>query len=194
MSGIQFYVADTETTGLSIQMHEICELSILRASDRMQLSRNIKVDKPENASYDALQIIKKSMSDLRSGMTKFELIKEVEEFLSEDNAQSTHRALVGHNINFDRRFLTTLWEKYGRKFPFDLYLDTIHMFKDYCKKEGIVKPVAKLGAACDLIGIKKLGEAHSAKIDTRHTYLLWQELSKKVDFLDHIKCMPHNIE
>lgn len=194
MSDIKFYVADVETTGLSLDYHEICEISIIRGFDRMQFTRNVKVDKVENASYDALKIIGKSMNDLRKGSEKFEVIKEVEYFLSEDNSEPTHRCLIGHNIAFDRKFLCALWAKYNKRFPFDLYLDTVHMFKSHCKKQGITKAKSNLTAACEMTGIKKLGTAHNAKIDTRHTFLLWQELSKTEDFLDHIKCLPHNIE
>ncbi len=194
MSDIQFYVADTETNGLSLQMHEICQLSIIRGIDRMQFTRHIRIDKPENSSYDALRVIGKTMNDLRSGMEKADVIREVEFFLSEDNSLSTHRCLVGHNIAFDRKFLCALWEKFGKKFPFDLYLDTIHMFKARCKKEGIIKPKANLTAACEQTGIRKLGDAHNARTDTRHTYLLWQELAKTEDFMDHVKCLPHNLE
>jgi DNA polymerase III epsilon subunit-like protein len=194
MSSIFFYVADCETTGLNNLYHEVCELSIIRCSDRMQLSREVIVEKPENSSFDALRITGKTMEDLKRGITKLELINEVHQFLSEDGIAPTHRCLVGHNISFDRNFLCAMWGKYNKKFPFDLYLDTIHMFKAFSKRRGDGKVKANLTAACEATGIKKLGSAHSAKTDTKHTFLLWQELSKTIDFLDHIKHIPHNIE
>jgi DNA polymerase III epsilon subunit-like protein len=194
MSEIQFYVVDTETNGLSLSFHEVYQISIIRCSDKMQFTRNIRVDRPENSSYDALKITGKTMNDLRSGVEKQELMREVEYFLSEDGAPSTHRCMIAHNAAFDRKFLCALWEKFNKKLPFDLYLDTIHMFKAYCKKQGIVKAKSNLTAACDLIGIRKMGSAHDAKIDTQHTFLLWQELAQTEDFLDHVKCLPHNLE
>lgn len=194
MSSIKFYTADTESNGLSVKLHNLFEISMIR-EDRTQITCHIRIDNPENSSMDALKITGKTVADLRKGSNKFEAINEIETFINEDGLTPSHRCLVGHNIiNFDRKFLCALWEKCGKRFPFDLYLDTISMYKDYCKKQGIVKPKVNLTAACEQMKIKKRGEAHSALIDTRHTYLLWQEISKTVDFMDHIKCLPHNIE
>lgn len=194
MADIQFYVVDTETNGLSVKMHEICEVSIIRASDRMQLSREIRVDKPENSSYDALRVTGKTLDDLKRGITKLQMINEFHEFIEQDGVEPNYRCFIAHNTSFDRGFMVAMWEKFGRRFPFDLYLDTIPMFKDYCNKQGITKTKANLTAACEVLGIKKYGSAHNAKIDTRHTYLLWEHLSKTIDFMNHIKQLPHNIE
>lgn len=191
MSGIFFYVADCESSGLSLKMHEISQLSIIRASDRMQLSQQIRVDKPHLASYDALRITGKTMDDLRQGIGKLQAINEFEEFVNQDGYQPSHRCLVGHNIAFDRKFLCALWESFGRQFPFDLYLDTIPMFKEFVKKTGLPTTKNNLTVACEVAGIRKLGNAHSAKFDTRQTYLLWDKLSQTVDFMNHIKRQPH---
>ena len=188
---IQFYIADTETTGLNTKMHEIFEISCIRAKDRVQLSQRIKVEKPQLASYDALRITGNTVSDLSLGITKLQAINEFEEFVKEDGVESTHRCLVLHNASFDRKFLLSMWERFNRKFPFDLYLDTISMHKDYLRKQGIVKASSKLTDACDMLGVIKKGTSHNAKYDTRHTYLLWDKLSKTIDFMDHIKRLPH---
>ena len=190
---IIFYIADLETTGLNEKRNEICELSIIRASDRMQLSREIKVDRPQDASYDALKIIGKTMDDLRRGITKLEMINLFHEFIEEDGVNPSHRCLVGHNIPFDRKFFYYMWGKYNRNFPFHLYLDTISMLKEFYKKQGI-KSKANLTAACKTMGIIKRGKDHTAKSDTQNTFILWQKLSENVDFMNHIKCIPHIIE
>lgn len=190
---IFFYVIDTETNGLSSTLHEITEISIIRVVDRMQYSRNIRVHKPENSNFDSLQITGKTMSDLYKGSEKIDVINEVEVLLNEDGSTPSHRCLIAHNAAFDRRFLCALWEKYNKQFPFHLYVDTIHLFKAYCKKQGI-KSKANLKDATELMGIKKLGSAHNAIVDTRHTYLLWDKLTKELDWLEFAKCLPHNIE
>ena len=194
---IKFYVLDLETTGLQWKnnFHEICEFSILRADDRVQLSRQVKVKKPQNASIDALRITNKTAEDLKRGIPMEKLIEEVEEFLSEDNIAPDYRCLVGHNvINFDRKFLWQTWDTYGKYFPFSLYLDTMNMTKAFIKKNGLAGHKANLQNACDLLNIKKQAGAHNAKSDTRNTYLLWQKLIETVDHLDFIKCMPHKDE
>jgi inhibitor of KinA sporulation pathway (predicted exonuclease) len=103
--------------------------------------------------------------------------------------------LVGHNIiNFDRKFLWQLWENFNKQFPFDFYLDTMHLMRAYAKSRQLVKPALNLGASCELLGIVKAGQSHTAKHDTRNTYLLWQEVIKSVDYLQHIKRLPHGTD
>lgn len=194
---IIYYILDTETNGLQYKnnFHEITELSILRAHDRVQLSRQVKVNNPNNSSFDALRITGKTIDDLKKGISKQQLINDVEGFLSEDNSFPEARCLVGHNIiNFDRNFLWQQWEMFNKTFPFSLYLDTLNMAKDHAKKLGLKKPKLNLNAACDLLGVKKSAGAHNAKSDTRNCYLLWEKLMQEVNHLDHIKRISHKNE
>ena len=193
---ISFYALDLETNGLAWKnnFHEICELSMVRASDKMQLSKQVRVDKPENSSFDALKITNKTANDLRHGISKRELVETVEQFVFEDGLTPEHRCIVGHNvINFDRKFLWQLWETFDKQFPFALFLDTMHLMRAYAKKNQLIKPSLKLQSSCELLNIKVLGKAHTAKYDTQNTFLLWQELGKSIDYIDHIKRMPHNL-
>lgn len=189
-SNIKYYILDLETNGLMWKnnFHEICELSIIRAPDRVQFSRFVKVSKPENSSIDALKITGKTHQDLNKGIGKDQLINEFEKFIQEDGLTPEHRCLVGHNIiNFDRRFLWQLWETRNKKFPFSLFLDTIHLTRDYSKRNQIIKPKVNLHAACDMVGIKKFSEKHTAISDSRNTYMLWQRLMEITDYIQHIK-------
>jgi DNA polymerase III epsilon subunit-like protein len=193
MAGIAFYILDLETNGLvSGGFHEICEFSILRASDRVQLTRQVKVDKPKNSSLDAMTITKKSMADYAKGISKSQLVADAEKFLSEDGLTPAHRCLVGHNIiNFDRKFLWALWGRYSKEFPFELFLDTLHMAKAAAKKKQLIKPKLNLSAACEIFGVKKVAGEHNALSDTRNCFFLWEKLMKEIDYLDHISRMPH---
>lgn len=194
MAGIIFYHLDLETNGMSWKngWHEITELSIIRASDRMQITRQVKVDKPNNSSLDALRITNKSKDDLMKGISKYQLIKDFEDFVGQDASTPAYRCLVGHNIiNFDRKFLWNTWEKANKTFPFDLWLDTLQMMRAYAKKKQLVKPQLNLSASCDLFNIKKVAGIHNARSDVRNTYLLWEQLTKEIDYLDYISRMPH---
>lgn len=195
MAGIIFYCLDLETNGLRHGFHEICELSILRTVDRTQLTRQVRVENPENSSFDALRIIQKTAQELKIGVTSQSVIADVEKFVGEDGLTPAHRCLVGHNIiSFDKKFLWHLWEKNKKVFPFELYLDTIHMSRLYAKKNGIVKPKLNLQAACDLLNIKKVPGMHNAESDTRNCFLLWDKLMNNIDYLECVKRMPHNDE
>ncbi len=191
---LKFYVIDTETNGLKANYHEMTEIGIIRCADRVQLHRKLRCLNPERSSFDALAITKKTLADLESGNEREDVVAECERFFNEDGATSAHRVIIGHNIPFDRKFLHALWESCGKKFPADLWLDTIALTKEYAKKIGLVKPKVNLHAACDIVGIKKLSDAHNAKVDSRNTFLLHKDLVevKNIDYLPFIKTAIHN--
>lgn len=193
---LAYYIIDLETTGLSADSHEVTEISIIRASDRVQLFKNVKCEKPWTASFDALKITGKTMDDLERGYDKRQVIEECDRFFAEDGLTSAHRCIVGHNIYaFDRKFLNAFWGSVEKEFPAHLWLDTIPMIKSYAKQIGLIKPKYNLHAACDIVGVKKFKLAHSAKTDSRNSYLLWKDLveEKKMDYLPFIKTAIHSI-
>ena len=196
MSGLKFYIIDSETNGLSKAFHEIIQLSIIRTDDRKQLSRDIKCLYPERSSIDALKVTGKTLLDLEKGHSREEVVETCNKFFNEDGLTPAHRCIVGHNIfTFDKKFLFALWESVGQQFPADLWLDTLPMTRAYAKSTGIIKPKVNLQAACDLLGIKKISKAHNAIMDSRNNYLLWQNLveDKKMDYLQFIKTAQHII-
>lgn len=205
MSGLQYYVIDTETTGLKSGYHEVTEIGIIRCTDRVQLWRQIKCTYPERANFDALAITKKTMSDLERGYDREAVIAECEKFFAEDGLTPAHRCIVAHNAPFDRKFLHAMWETYGKEFPAHLWLDTISLTKEFLRtadesKLNIVKTATgrvstQLHACCDMVGIKKISEAHNAKVDSRNTFLLHRSLieEKKVDHLPFIKTSVHSV-
>jgi DNA polymerase III epsilon subunit-like protein len=201
-----YYVIDTETTGLKSNFHEMTEIGVIRVTDRVQLWRQIKCEYPERANFDALAITKKSMADLERGHIKEGVVEECEKFFAEDGATPAHRCIVAHNAPFDRKFLQALWAQCGKAFPANLWLDTISLTKEFIKKvdpatinitkTATGKTSTKLHACCDMVGIKKLSEAHNAKVDSRNTYLLYRNLveEKKVDYLPFIKTDVHVLD
>lgn len=205
MSGINYYIIDTETTGLKSNHHEMTEIGIIRCSDRVQLWRQIKCEYPERANFDALAITKKTMADLEKGYVKEAVVEECNKFFAEDGLTPAHRCIVAHNAQFDRKFLHALWDQCGIEFPANLWLDTISLTKEFLKNAdasslNIVKtPTGRvstqLHACCDMVGIKKLSEAHNAKVDSRNTFLLHRNLieEKKVDYIPLIKTFIHSI-
>ncbi len=205
MAGLQFYIIDTETTGLKQNYHEVTEVGIIRCTDRVQLWRQIKCSYPERANFDALAITKKTMSDLEKGYDREAVIAECERFFAEDGLTPAHRCIVAHNAAFDRKFLHAMWETAGKEFPAHLWLDTISLTKDFLKtadhsqlnitKTATGRVSTALHACCDIVGIKKISEAHNAKVDSRNTYLLHRNLieEKKVDHLPHIKTVVHSV-
>lgn len=204
---LNYYVIDLETNGLSVNYHEVVEISIIRTIDRKQLTRIIKCDYPSRSSIDALEITKKTYADLAQGISKQQAVEDANKFFNEDGSVPAGRCILGHNIwNFDRKFLFWLWETCGLEFPAHLWLDTITLTKQFIKENTIEeskiiktatgKISTTLHASCEMLDIKKVGAAHSAKMDTRNTYMLWKKLvdEYKIDYLPHIKTFIHSIK
>lgn len=207
MTGLHYYILDTETTGLSTKFHEVIEIGIVRATDRVQLFREIVAEHPENANYDALKITNKTLHDLKRGVSKEEAVETVEEFFALDGSTPAGRVIVGHNIiSFDKKMLFALWEKVGKWFPANLWIDTIAMTKELIKtidpndpkivKTATGKISKTLHSACDMAGVKKIAHAHSALQDSRNNYLLWKALTEQhgIDHLPFIKTFVHKPE
>lgn len=193
MSGLSFYILDVETNGLKSGYHTINEVSIIRCHDRVQLTEFIKCETPERSSFDALQITKKTLADLAKGISKEDAVEKIEKFFAEDGLTPAHRCIVGHNVQFDRKFLHALYESVGKTFGSHLWLCTMALTKQYAKEIGMIRPKVNLHASCDIVGIKKISSAHASKVDSRNTYLLWKNLveDKKIDYLPLIKTAPH---
>ncbi len=191
MSGLNYYVIDTETTGLMANYHEIFEISIIRVSDKVQLSRKIKVKNPKNASLEALQITGKNIADLYYGESPYKVIEDINNFFNQDGGDANARCILAHNAPFDQRHLHAMWTTYSSNFPANYWLCTMKLFKQYQKDKGIVKAAAKLPDACAAFNINKAEGIHNAKSDSRNTYFLWLELQKNTSYLKEIKRIPH---
>jgi len=196
LSNIKFYVIDIETTGLMAKHHEITEISIIRVDDRVQLTRNVKCDFPFRASLDALRITNKTMESLSTGEEKSKVLKDCNDFFNQDGLTKAHRCIIGHNIiSFDKKFLHAFWEEFDQEFAADLFLDTMSIMKHYNKIRNI-KARVNLDTCCGSLGIKKFAGAHTAKADTRNTYLLYNKLINdcNIDYIPFIKNFPHSVK
>jgi len=195
MNEIKYYVLDTETTGLSSKIHEITEFSIIRFADKVNLYKNVKCDRPESASLDALRITNKTKYDLYNGMHKKEACAIIEKFLNEDNTNPSSRCIVGHNISFDRKFLFSMFDECNKTFPASLWLDTLDLSRAILKNQEIPsKGRLKLGDACSHFGVKVIQGAHQATVDSRNTFLLFRKIKESgFNFLPYIKTIGHNV-
>lgn len=193
MNELIFYILDTETTGLSVQNHEIIEISAIRCNDKVQFSRTIRAKFPKNASLDALRITGKSFNDLYKGVSHSDTINDLEKFFETDNGTAEHRVIIAHNSPFDRKFIHAMYDKEDKIFPANLWIDSIQLVREFAKKQGIIKPRVNLEASLGMLKIATVDKLHSASGDTRATYRLWIKLIKEhnIDYLPFIKRFPH---
>ncbi len=192
MSGLKYYIIDTETTGLSAGYHEIIEISIIRAADKHQISKVIKAEFPQRASPEALKVTGRSVKDLYKGEIKDKAVEAIDEFLLQDNSTPEHRVFVAHNAPFDRRFCHALWSSVGKIFPAVCWLDTKTLTKEALVKKGISKPKdLTLKGSIQQIGATAYEGAHNAIVDSRNCYVLWKKATESnINYLAHIKRAP----
>lgn len=185
---LQFYILDTETTGLDASVHETVQISIIRTSDRVQITRNIKALYPERADIKALEITNKTRDDLLKGSSREEVVDLFTKFLEEDGLTPEHRCIAAHNSSFDYRFINALWTSVDKIFPAHLWLCTKELSRLYAKKQGIAKPKLTLKASMELTGVKSIPISHTAVNDTQNTFFLWEKLmASDLDYMPLIK-------
>jgi DNA polymerase III epsilon subunit-like protein len=213
---ILYYVLDTETTGLKVGYHEINQISVIRMDPYEQITVNIAVDHPRRASPEALKVQRKTIDDLKKGIDKEDAVRQVTEFLIRDEQSDAHRCIVGHNVQFDRKFCHQLWDDVGKVFPAHLWLCTKALAQKYAKrfgsdhiaeaqmklgmeikrtKNGALKPKYGLNDFMQGIGITPKTGAHSATVDTENTLTLLDFVWESgVEYVSAIKRFPHHEE
>jgi DNA polymerase III epsilon subunit-like protein len=212
-ANIIYYILDTETTGLAVDVHEINQISVMRVSDAEQVSLQIAVAHPNIYNAQALEIQGITPKDLREGVSIQEAVESINLFMAEDGKTKAHRCIVAHNAPFDRKFVHRAWEKLDLEFPADLWMCTQSFGKRYVKKFGgdkiakaqydagiDVKPdkagklKPKFGLNNFMVGIgltPKIG-AHSADIDVKNTLTLYHWLmNSKTEHISLIERIPH---
>jgi DNA polymerase III epsilon subunit-like protein len=191
---LNYYVIDTETTGLTSGHHEVTQISIIRCSDRNQLTRKIRAEFPERAQPQALQITNRTFEDLLEGDSKEKVVDECNEFFAQDSLTIEHRCLIAHNSNFDCRFCHALWANCKKEFPAIYWMDTIKFAKDWSKQTGIAPENFKLASVLKFANITPMQGQHEAGADARNTYLLWKRGTELgIDHLNAIKRCPHSL-
>lgn len=189
-----YYIIDTETTGLSAGFNEIFQISIIRETDRNQISRNIKIQYPERASPEALKVTNKTIKELLEGSSKEDVVSEIDLFLSADGVSPDHRVFVAHNASFDQRFCHALWASVNKKFPANYWVDTKEISRVWQKKNGILKPELSLAASLTKNGLAAMPGAHNAVVDARNAFILWKSAKDaKIDYLSLIKKKEHHL-
>lgn len=189
---MKLLIFDTETT--SIKPGHICQLSYITidASTKPQqtIGKNyfFTVDEMDPAAEAVHGFSLEKLYDLSNGQYIEDLI---EEFI---NDFSEADFVIGHNVNFDVRFLKLELETMGIDYEPKNMFCTMQYYKDICK---ILRPSGdyknpKLEEVINFLGITKdqisskadelfqgSGDYHDARFDTAATYLLIIEGLKK---------------
>ena len=194
--GLHYYIIDTETTGLKAGYHEITEISIIRCTDRHQLTKKIRASYPDRANAISLEKTNRTMADLLVGDDKMSVIQACNTFFAQDGVSSEDRCIVAHNSAFDKRFCHATWESAGLVFPANNWMDTIKFAKEWAKRVGNEPANYQLATVLKFANIKPMPGAHDAGSDARNTYLFWKKgmdmaQNLGINHLQAIKREPH---
>lgn len=199
---LNYYIIDTETTGLKAGYNEVTEISIVRCSDRHQLTKKVLCTFPERASDQALRVTNRKFEDLLQGDAKEDVVSFCNSFFAQDGKTAEHRCMVAHNAKFDKDFCHALWSECGMDFPAVCWMDTIQFAKDWSKTIGVLpetktktgKPSYKLASVLKFANIIPMPGAHDAGSDARNTYLVWKKgMDLGIDHLGSIHRYPHSV-
>lgn len=210
---INYYILDVETVGLSVDVHEINQLSVRRVQDGEQLNLQIKVKKPHIYNAQSLEIQGITPADLRQGISIEEATETVDLFFKEDEKTKGHRCIVAHNAPFDRKFVHRAWDNINKEFLADLWMCTQSFGKRYVKKHGGEKIAkAQLAAGIDMkkdkagrlkpkfglnnfmigVGLSPKAGAHQASVDVENTQDLYDWLMRSnTEYVSLISRIPH---
>ena len=121
-----YTIVDIETTGLSTIRDEIIEISAIRVRNNSIVDTFSSLTKPEGIISTFITSLTgitnemvKNAPDIKSTLSDFY------NFLSKD-------CIVGHNINFDYRFLQYNINKYLGKELYNKKLDTVKLARKFC--------------------------------------------------------------
>lgn len=170
---------DTETTGLDIHKHEIIQLAYIRfevtedGNFSILDKQEFKI-KPSNilaASSEALKINGYNSIDWEKSICFVPVIKVLE------NIFNSVDCLLGQNLQFDLKFISKQYWKYGLKKPkYPKYIDTKYLGQQLIN-EGLLKS-SSMDGMCKHFQIKFNGRAHTALADCERTIKVWEHLNK----------------
>lgn len=151
---------DTETSGLDHNKHELIEFSGFRLGPDQkiieELTIKVNMERPEDADPDSLMINKYHERDWSSAVSQKEAAGEIAGFLDGS-------VIVGHNINFDRRFIAKMMSKTRTRHqvPFRM-IDTKTLCIAHLARYGLEQ--YSLLRCCEFLSIP-MSSHHTARSD-----------------------------
>lgn len=188
-----YFIFDTETGGYSNKKNPVCEIAaiLINGETLEEIIRYETVIKPYDEKLDysagAEKIHGLTKEVLEENGEEIEIVveelKAILEFANENKKKSGKVVLVGHNINFDVRFLSSMFlhckedlNKYVDTFTNDkgeIVPTTIDTIKLSHMAWGNENMTFKLNDCCEKAEIV-LTNAHSAMADTEATMELFK--------------------
>jgi len=174
-------VIDTETTGLSKDVHEIIDIALIsyvisEDGQRFVVEKYNSKIKPahiETASPVALKINHYKEEDYISAPMHRDVLPKVRKIIENSDL------LIGQNLIFDLKFINKACEKiYGDSdtVGFPPYIDTKAM-ADVLRRQNIIEK-SGMDYLCEYYNVTFAGKAHTALTDCERTMSVFDKLTK----------------
>lgn len=177
-------VIDSETTGLSPNYNQVLTIGMTlvdvdkRKLDFIQEKHILIRHDNYNMSKTAMQINGIDINEHHKKASPVKkVIKEIQSFLKKHNLFDT--TIVGHNLSFDKRFISALFEQEGSIYPFARDQEDTMFIWNNLKRRGLVNPYknSKLGTLAEHFNID-YSSAHDALEDCKITAKVYHEMLK----------------
>ena len=175
-------VIDTETTGLFPNSHQLLTLGmVLVDTDMPKLKfiqeKHIFVKHDEyNISGSAMKVNNIDIQEHEKIASPIpEAILEIQDFIQELGLNET--PILGHNVHFDERFISALFNRQNREYPFCPAKEDTRYIWQRLNRQGKINPCknAKLGTIADYFGID-YSKAHDAIADCKITAQVYHKM------------------
>lgn len=164
----RYVVVDIETTGLYPMSDEIIEIGAIKVDENGEIStfqKLIKPCKPVSTFITNLTGITNTMLE-KDGKDVTEVLQAFDTFIED-------YTLIGHNVNFDLKFLDDKYEKYLIKNIDNKYLDTLYL----ARRTMSFLPNHKLKTIAEYFRINTEGH-HRALKDVQMTLEIYIRLTQ----------------
>ncbi len=173
-----YTIVDIETTGLSPNKNEIIEISALKIRDNKVVEKFTTLVKPDadiNSFISDLTGITNDMVQTAPNIKS--VLPDFIDFVKNDY-------IIGHNIEFDLRFLRHNYSKYFTNSIDNKSLDTVKLARKFCPNLGSYK----LENLAKQFNISTKGH-HRALNDCEMTFQLYNVLRQNSTSVEQIKIM-----
>lgn len=176
LSEMNLAFVDTETTGLSVEDHEIIEIAVLlydQKEDKVikEWETKIAPSHIETASEVALRINgynddpQSYTGSLKSAMIKFNSL-----------VRRGDSLIVGQNVAFDLKFIYKSMERLNIEPQFDRRHLTLEGLSWWAVRNSNAENIS-LASVCSQFDVSNIG-AHSALVDCRRTFEVYRKLDQ----------------
>lgn len=164
-----YVVFDTETTGLSAKAEKIVELAGVKVKDGQETRFHSLINPERHIPGRASSVHGIKDEDVAGAPTFAQLLPDLEFFLED-------LPIVGHNINFDLRFLGYEYMAAGKEIPKKRYVDTVSL----ARRAFPDMPDYKLATLIKEFGLIEGEQEHRAGSDVDATLALFRRCCEEL--------------